>query len=558
MFGRKTIDDRRKMCSSVILFAGAVFALLSACSNGTDTAGVISETESGQTAQAEYVKVTGIVNGTDDKPIPQALVYYTGDDTLTHHTIVLDSTLSDDDGKFAFDSIADCTRRHGCTARLFAKATVKEDTLVGFIYDYHYFSSRDSSIVHQNIEIGEPATLNIATAELRDYHDVDADSICFEGSFVCAAITQEDLENGYLTIEGVPPGIIGAKWIWHEGEAQEAGGTLELKPGSTFFWGVGGGGYAVDSIRLALPERALHMLDSLGLEPTLDSLFIPYKLSTKVYDYPENDDYGNTPDPLVDEFGNRIFSLKAEGETQEARYWMSVSTIGKDTLTARWLQGGYIADEIYPNIQHLYATIEPGTTFEDTLFNTHGVTLKTCVMYKRQQNTVATEVAVDNCRETGSYNWQENSFAVSFWIDTKDIDTDSKPVLFSAGNDTLGFKIAQCESDPQSVCTMLKASADSANSEIYGKTKFFDGKKHHFSLVIYEKHLTIAIDGQTVHDTDLKPAAEFYGGIRGIRTGDYTLEDFVTFLPGSYIRKDGEKDWTRLQAWLMAFYELQK
>lgn len=548
----------RKIYSNVILFAGAFFALLSACSNGTDTAGVISETESGQTAQAEYVKVTGIVNGTDGKPIPQALVYYTGDDTLTHHTIVLDSTLSDDDGTFAFDSIADCTRRHGCTARLFAKATVKEDTLVGFIYDYHYFSSRDSSIVHQNIEIGEPATLNIATAELRDYHDVDADSICFEGSFVCAAITQEDLENGYLTIEGVPPGIIGAKWIWHEGEAQEAGGTLELKPGSTFFWGVGGGGYAVDSIRLALPERALHMLDSLGLEPTLDSLFIPYKLSTKVYDYPENDDYGNTPDPLVDEFGNRIFSLKAEGETQEARYWMSVSTIGKDTLTARWLQGGYIADEIYPNIQYLYATIEPGTTFEDTLFNTHGVTLKTCVMYKRQQNTVATEVAVDNCRETGSYNWQENSFAVSFWIDTKDIDTDSKPVLFSAGNDTLGFKIAQCESDPQSVCTMLKASADSANSEIYGKTKFFDGKKHHFSLVIYEKHLTIAIDGQTVHDTDLKPAAEFYGGIRGIRTGDYTLEDFVTFLLGSYIRKDGEKDWTRLQAWLMAFYELQK
>ena len=180
-------------------------------------------------------------------------------------------------------------------------------------------------------------------------------------------------------------------------------------------------------------------------------------------------------------------------------------------------------------------------------------------MYKRQQNTAATETALgDNCTITHEYNWQENSFAVSFWLDTKDIDTDSKPVLFSAGNDTLGFKIAQCESDPQSVCTMLKVSADSANSEVYGKTKFFDGKKHHFSLVIYEKHLTIAIDGQTVHDTDLKPAAEFYGGIRGIRTGDYTLEDFVTFLPGSYIRKDGEKDWTRLQAWLMAFYELHK
>ncbi|MBR4348734.1 MAG: carboxypeptidase regulatory-like domain-containing protein [Fibrobacter sp.] len=536
----------------------ALLSLIVACSNGEDTAGVLTETESGNTAMSDYVKVTGIVNGTNGKPIPQAHVYFTGDDPLTHHTIILDSTLSDDDGNFAFDSIADCTRRLGCTARLFAKAAIKKDSLVGFVYDYHYFSSRDSSVVHQNIEIGKPATLNIATAELRDYHDIDADSICFEGNFVCAAITQEDLEKGYLTIEGVPPGIIGAKWLWHEGEANEWGGTLEIKPGSTFFWGVGGGGYAVDSIRLALPERALHMLDSLGLEPTLDSLFIPYKLSTKVGDYPENDDYGNTPDPLVDEFGNRIFSLKAEGETQEARYWMSVRRIGKDTLTARWLQGGYISDEIYPNIQHLYASIKPGSSFDDTLFNTHHVTLKTCVMYKRQQNTASTEIASDNCRETGSYDWQENSFAVSFWLDTKDIDTDSKPVLFSAGSDTLGFKIAQCENDLQSICTMIKTSADSANSEVYGKTKFFDGKKHHFSLVIYEKHLTIAIDGQTVHDTDLKPAAEFYGGIRGIRTGDYTLEDFVTFFPGSYIRKEEEKDWTRLKAWLMAFYELQK
>ena len=537
--------------------AAALLSLFMACSSGEDTAGVISETESGQTAQAEYVKVTGIVNGTDGKPIPQALVYYTGDDTLTHHTTILDSTLSDDDGTFAFDSIADCTRRRGCTARLYVKATIEKDTLLGFVYEYHYFSSRDSSLIYHEIEVGKPATLNIATAELRGSHNVDADSVCFEGTFICAAITQQDRDKGYFTIEGFPPGKINDQWLWYEGEATQWGFVLEIEPGSTFFWGVGGAGYAVDSIRLALPERALHLLDSFGLEPTLDSLFIPYKLSTKVYDYPENDDYGNTPDPLVDEFGNRIFSLKAEGETQEARYWMSVSTLGKDTLTARWLQRGHISDEIYPNIQHLYASIKPGTSFDDTLFNTHHVTYGTCVMYKRQQNTASTEIASDNCWETGSYDWQENSFAVSFWLDTKDIDTTKQHTLFSTGTDTLGFKIAQCENDPQSVCTMLKASADSANSEVYGKAKFFDGKKHHFSLVIYEKHLTIAIDGQTVHDTDLKPAAEFYGGIRGIRTGDYTLEDFVTFLPGSYIRKDGEKDWTRLQAWLMAFYEMQ-
>ena len=549
-----------RLKKTLFLVAGtATLSLFAACSNIEDTAGVLTETESGQTAQAEYVKVTGIVNGTDGKPIPQARVYYTGDDTLTHHTTILDSTLSEDDGTFAVDSIADCTRRRGCTARLYVRATVEKDTLLGFVYEYHYFSNRDSSLIYHEIEVGEPATLNIATAELRGSHDVDADSVCFEGTFICAAITQQDRDNGYFTIEGVPPGNIDAMWLWYEGEASQRGSVLEIEPGSTFFWGVGGAGYAVDSIRLALPERALHLLDSFGLEPTLDSLFIPYKLSTKVYDYPENDDYGNTPDPLVDEFGNRIFSLKAEGETQEARYWMSVSTLGKDTLTARWLQRGYISNEVYPNIQHLHAAIKPGTSFEDTLFNTHSESFGYCVMTKRAGNSAATETALgDNCVVTHEYNWQENSYAVSFWVDTKDIDTTRQHTLFSAGTDTLGFKIAQCENDPQSICTMIKTSVDAENSETYGKAKFFDGKKHHVSLVIYEKHLTIAIDGQTVHDTDLKPAAEFYGGIRGIRTGDNTLEDFVVFLPGSYIRKDGEKDWTRLQAWLMAFYELQK
>lgn len=531
--------------------------ILSACGDSKEVAGVLTETESGQTAMSDYVKVTGVVNDADGEPVKLARVYYTGDDSLTHHSIILDSTLSDDKGMFTFDSIEDCTRRFGCTARLLVKATREnsDDTLVGFVYDYHYFSTRDSSVVHHEIEVGESATLNIATADLRDWNDNDADSICFEGAFVCAPITQQDLKNGYLTIEGVPPGTIGANWIWYKDHVSEWSGTIDIKPGSTYFWGVGSAGYAVDSIRLVLPERTLHLLDSFGLEPPLDSLFIPYKLSTKVYDYPENDDYGNTPDPLVDEFGNRIFSLKAEGETQEARYWMSVNTLGKDTLTARWLQGGYISDEIYPNIQHLYATAEPGLAFDDTLFKNHHETFISCVVYKKESTTAETALS-DNCYTEYEYDWQEKSFAVSFWIDTDKSDAKLSHI-FSAGNDSLGLEITRCENDAKSICTKVHTGLGPIKDATYGKAEIFDGERHHVSLVIYDKHLAIAIDGVTIHDTDLKLSSEFHGGFSGIRVGDYKLKDFVTFRPGSYIRKDGEKDWNRLKAWLMAFYELQ-
>ena len=43
-----------------------------------------------------------------------------------------------------------------------------------------------------------------------------------------------------------------------------------------------------------------------------------------------------------------------------------------------------------------------------------------------------------------------------------------------------------------------------------------------------------------------------------MQVGDYPLENLIVHSFGSYIRKDGEKDWIRLKAWLKAFYEMQK
>ena len=56
----------------------------------------------------------------------------------------------------------------------------------------------------------------------------------------------------------------------------------------------------------------------------------------------------------------------------------------------------------------------------------------------------------------------------------------------------------------------------------------------------------------------MKLAENFDKDLRHIQVGDEPLEDFIVYYFDDSIRKDEDKDWTRLKAWLMAFYELQK
>ena len=107
-------------------------------------------------------------------------------------------------------------------------------------------------------------------------------------------------------------------------------------------------------------------------------------------------------------------------------------------------------------------------------------------------------------------------------------------------------------------CAQVFSVVYSLDTRIYGKSKALDGNRHHVSFIIYWKHIAIAIDGETVHSTDMKLGEKFYDGFAGIQVGDFALEDLFIYEPDSRILNASEKDWTRLQAWLMAYYEMQK
>ncbi|MBR3669574.1 MAG: carboxypeptidase regulatory-like domain-containing protein [Fibrobacter sp.] len=499
----------RKIYSNVILFTGAVFALLSACSNGTDTAGVISETESGKT-------IAGIITDTEGKPLARARVYLTGVDTVDYHTYAMDSTETANDGTFSMTSEGD---RH--YFRVLAKATPESDTLLGF--EDYYNSTWDTGwpdTVHFEIEVGAPAFVQIYLQGAFS----DIDSICFHGTFVCAATSEKDLENGHMTVRNMPAGLVRKYTVWRNDTVHTSPFVDDPKrilPGDTLFWSgiVALWGTSVETLGISIPQKAKDLLDSAGLDATLNNLIVPV-YAPKDFDL------------LIDGWGSTVDLFTAEQDkSAEKKYWARFDSIGAKEQDAHWL----LVQHEYPykqrnNIRHLYSEIEPHTSFFDSTFSLY-----------------------------------TPSFAVSFWIERNgdvadSADNSDRIEILFAGTDTLGLKIAQCEKDAQFICTTIHSGidTDSSDNAIYGKAKVLDGKRHHVSLAIHEKHLTIAIDGETIRDTDLKLAENFDKDLRHIQVGDEPLEDFIVYYFDDSIRKDEDKDWTRLQAWLMAFYELQK
>jgi len=501
-----------KSLKTFLCLAGtATLLFMAACSNGTDTAGVISETESGKT-------IAGLITDTEGKPLARARVYLTGVDTVTYHTYVMDSAETADDGAFTMFSAGD--QHH---FRVLAKAIPETDTLLGF-KDY-YNSTWDTDwpdTVHFEIEVGAPAVVQLYLQG--SFSEID--SVCFHGTFVCAAPSEEELGDGRMTIRNMPAGQIGKYTVWRNDTASTSpfvDDPKSVRPGDTLYWSgiVALWGTSVETLNISIPEKAKAILDSAGLDPTLNNLIVPV--------YAPKDKEFNL---FIDGWGSTIDLFTAEQDKSTGKYWAMFDSINAKEQEAHWLLTQYE----YPykqstNIRQLYSEIEPGTTFFDTNFVLH-----------------------------------TPSFAVSFWIekngekaDSAD-SADSRIKVFSAGTDTLGFEIAQCEKDAQFICTTIRSGIDSASAEsdIFGKAKALDGARHHVSLVIHEKHLTIAIDGETIRDTDLKLAENFARDLRHIQVGDERLEDFIVYHFDDSIRKEGDKNWDRLKAWLMAFYELQK
>ena len=152
--------------------------------------------------------------------------------------------------------------------------------------------------------------------------------------------------------------------------------------------------------------------------------------------------------------------------------------------------------------------------------------------------------------------FEDSSFAISFWLE---LDSLADSTVLLGNCDSLGFEIRRCQKDSSAICTRIYNGIDTASTDSieYGKASILDGKRHHYALAIHKKHLTIAVDGITIRDTDLKLSEKFYK-VEGIRAATGLVEDILFFSFGDFIRYKGDKSWRRLKAWLYAFYEMQK
>ena len=510
---------------------------------------------------SKFLKVAGCVTTAENKLLPNAKVYLTAVDTSTHHAYYIDSTTTDDNGRFLFDPNIDWKTKVKRTFNVLVKAEYQGDSL--FAFDNDYFSNFDdekTDTLSFKMRAGKYATLALSTIKEYELYNSDieayADSICYGGNFVCASFTPKDFENkNFVIVQNVPPGKIGNVDIWFGGKVTSilTSRTIEPREDTLFLSLIGG--YTQEKIHITLPDEAVKMLESKGLDPQIEGMILPIHASS-TYASKRRSTYDFGFNRLLDGVGYEVSLIEAENDTDSTRFWGIYSTLRKDTPESRWLDVTYVTRDHYslPTGSYLYATAAPGLTLKDTIYTKKIVTSQSCVVFSRSSNTVKAAPS-NNCRILDTYESRDTSFLASFWIDTG-ANKNSKKIL-SVGT-KLGFTMEQCENDAKSICTKFNTGTDASN-KTYGKTKIFDGKKHHVSLGLHGKHLAIAIDGNIVEDTDLALSQEFYeNSVSGIKVGDFTLSDFLIHSFGNNIKKPKDEDWSRMHAWLKAFYLLQK
>ena len=499
----------------------ATLFLLNACSPPNDAteskhAGVLTETESGHTiafsieAEADFATVS-----LDKSARKSGTVQFALTKIVDGKTELMDSATVEygdyavfEDANGAYSVVATAIGLNG-----------EKDTLFGA--DILKWNDVDTVYVR----VQEPASVRISTSyteivktylgeELQNVLPESA-SVCITGTLACKKISAEDIERGYAIVENIPlfdnESSVSQIEIQLGNEFRTLGVDWHLSAGDTL--------YASDKIvadkkdfdiSFTLPES--DMYDTIGGR-FLDSMIVPIKLSDQVY-------YSEYSNFFLDEHDNVVASQKYTPlDNDSAIRWFVIPRI--DSSATLTLFNGTNKASTYSRLSSHWSE-----AYEDTL-------------------TYWTRL------------FDDSSFAISFWLE---LDSLADSTFLLANRDSsLGFEIRRCQKDSTAICTRIYNGIDSASTDSveYGKASIIDGKRHHYSLVIHKKHLTIAVDGVTIRDTDLKLSEKFYY-ISGLRAAPGLTHEILLYSFGDFIRYPGDRNWTRLKAWLYAFYEFQK
>ena len=513
---------RREMTKFATL-AFSMATLFSACAmpedNGTSTAGVLTETESGHTV------AFAIEEDLDHVMVPMSAkksgtVQFALTKIVDGKTKLMDSATVEYGDYAVFEDI---------TGAYSVVATVtgmdgEKDTLYGA--DILKRNDVDTVVVG----VRKPATLQIST-DYKIWENSDSvsvfakgDTLCITGTLACKQVTKEDIKQGYATLGNIPlfnNGDVAKQIEISNGEDFRAVGvTLNLNAGDTLF---------VDNvlsikhlydIELTLPKSDL--FDSLG-EYSLDSLIVPIHFWYNSNSYIRSASYYT--DKFIDAQKNILLGPRYSRVFAEDSFyaWYVIPKMDSTTtLTA--FEGDINWDNVPSSYDRIREFVSEPVT--DSLLTTRNI-------------------------------FTDSSFALSFWFELDNLEKDGR--LFYSGTDSLGFEIRRCEKDSTALCARIYNGIDTVSTDSieYGKASVIDGKRHHYSFVIHKKHLTIAIDGETVRDTDLKLSTEFFK-LEEIYTGSAPAQDVMLYSFGEFIKYKSDKNWTRLKAWLYAFYEMQK
>ncbi len=512
MFRRVTKDERREnhilgnICGFVadMSLAGLCLACIVGCSeNGTDTAGVLSETESGQTASLT-VNLSDIGEGS-------AIVKMALTRTIDNRTTVIDSAIVDNSLQVTFPKVP--YNDFGIVATAYDK---NENVISSGMISSESIARdslwTDSGFVMNSVKMSlhKPALLQIRNdiAELNL-----GDSLCVSRILSCGVYDEAAQDAGHVTIGTVPSSAYyGQIEIIKVQGVQTKSVSWYVSSADTIHVTDQGLSQFNEVLEFALPK--VSYLDSLS-DKTLDSLLVPFKKSKT-----DSAKTGDSKNFFQEENWNFLPDV-AFITDDGLFYWITLPSMDSSV-------------QIYRSSTE----IDNGETIGTTRAFAFWPSLN----------------AGDTAWRKGDI-FTDSSFALSFWAT---LDSAKSDTIISAIQGDVGFEIRRCDSDFSAICTKIYNGMDTTATDTveYGKIKLFDGKFHHYSLAFHKKHLSIVVDGSVIRSTDLKLGEKFYE-LTDVKVGA-EIENLLFYSFGNFIRKPEDKGWERMNAWLQAFYELQK
>ena len=490
------------MMNFKILNTAGIFALASIFSACTDEnhAGVLTETESGTT-------IASIVIDGSGSPVASAKVNLISATHIAARMAPIKTATTDEDGKYTIDSVA--------AGEYALQISNTEHTQSA----YQTLTVKDSKTDLQTLNVPEAKLEENASLELDlGTYDLDkGDTLCITGTLNCTAVSESDLKSGTVKLDEIPPAeftniilIRGAgrdtstrnvKWDFTPGE--------KLEVSSEF-------------VTVTVPEEALSAAKKLNGNKTLESMIVPVTIPTKV----------KNP-VLIDNNGDSLAVFKAENDADSSLYFTAIPSIDAGTYKFTTVS----SETVYKTseISRVFAESKSGLSVTEGDF----------------MNTFITDTT-------------SNSLGISFWIEedgSKIAEKDSS-ILDSKENDvTYRLRVGE---KPEQLCANFyrRVSKDSTYTDSFPELgnsychNVLDGERHHYAMYIKANHIVIAIDGKTVEDTKMKNAFIIFPGFV---TGNHKLKNLTVFsLKQSAIAQSDDSGWERLQAWLNAYYVMQK